>query len=72
MMRNWKFPARPSRWRRNMRLRIPITHFDFYRLSGPEEARELGIEEAAEAGICLVEWPERAAGLLPQRASGWF
>ena len=48
------------------RLRIPVTHFDFYRLNGPEEARELGIDEAAAAGICLIEWPERAEALLTQ------
>jgi tRNA threonylcarbamoyladenosine biosynthesis protein TsaE len=34
-------------------------HFDLYRLSGPAEIAELGWEEARDAGIVLVEWPER-------------
>lgn len=46
--------------------RLTISHFDFYRLSGAEEARELGLEEAAEQGAVIVEWPERAAALLPE------
>jgi N-acetylmuramate 1-kinase len=45
--------------------RIPISHVDFYRLNDPDEVRELGLEEAFAAGICLVEWPERAGDLLP-------
>jgi N-acetylmuramate 1-kinase len=44
--------------------RVPISHFDFYRLGGPEETRELGLEEAIAAGICIIEWPERAGILL--------
>jgi N-acetylmuramate 1-kinase len=46
--------------------RIPVSHFDFYRLNDPEELRELGLDEAVEAGICLIEWPERAGNLLPE------
>jgi N-acetylmuramate 1-kinase len=46
--------------------RMTIAHFDFYRLSGAEEARELGFEEAAQEGAVVVEWPERAPGLLPE------
>jgi tRNA threonylcarbamoyl adenosine modification protein YjeE len=45
--------------------RLSVSHFDFYRLSGAEEARELGFEEAMEEGAAIVEWPERAAALLP-------
>ena len=45
--------------------RTPVSHFDFYRLNHPDEARELGLEEAIAAGICLIEWPERAGSLLP-------
>jgi len=41
-------------------LRIPVHHFDLYRLSGPEELEELGFTEALSEGIVLVEWPERA------------
>ena len=42
-------------------LRIPVHHFDLYRLSGPEELEELGLSEALSEGIVLVEWPERAS-----------
>lgn len=45
--------------------RLTVAHFDFYRLSDAEEARELGFEEALEAGAVIVEWPERALSLLP-------
>jgi tRNA threonylcarbamoyl adenosine modification protein YjeE len=46
--------------------RVPISHFDFYRLSGADEAVELGFEEAAGDGAVIVEWPERAPQLLPE------
>ncbi|MBB4237185.1 tRNA (adenosine(37)-N6)-threonylcarbamoyltransferase complex ATPase subunit type 1 TsaE [Rhizobium esperanzae] len=46
-------------------LRIPISHFDLYRLGDPAELTELGFDEALENGICLVEWPEMAEGELP-------
>src|SRR5690606_23297068 len=46
-------------------LRIPISHFDLYRLGDPSELDELGFDEALDAGICLVEWPEMAGGLRP-------
>lgn len=45
----------------------PIWHFDGYRLRDPDEAWELGIEEAFSEGISLVEWPERFGSLLPAR-----
>ncbi|MCW4115132.1 tRNA (adenosine(37)-N6)-threonylcarbamoyltransferase complex ATPase subunit type 1 TsaE [Aurantimonas sp. MSK8Z-1] len=38
----------------------PVAHFDLYRLSEPSELDELGFEEAAQASVVLVEWPERA------------
>jgi len=44
-----------------------IWHFDAYRLCDPEEAWELGIEDAFQDGISLVEWPERFGALLPAR-----
>jgi tRNA threonylcarbamoyladenosine biosynthesis protein TsaE len=44
-----------------------IWHFDLYRLQSPEEAWELGIEEAFSTGIALIEWPERLGPLLPER-----
>src|SRR6516165_4884165 len=44
-----------------------IWHFDLYRLRAPDEAWELGIEDAFASGISLVEWPERMGPLLPER-----
>ena len=44
-----------------------IWHFDLYRLRSPEEAWELGIEDAFGDGISLIEWPERLGPLLPSR-----
>lgn len=46
--------------------RLPLHHIDLYRLSGPDEALGLGIEEYFECGgITAIEWAERAEGLLP-------
>jgi tRNA threonylcarbamoyladenosine biosynthesis protein TsaE len=47
--------------------RGPLYHFDLYRLEAPEQAVELGIDDAFAEGISLVEWPERLGGLLPRR-----
>ncbi len=46
---------------------VPIWHFDAYRLRDPDEAWELGIEDAFRDGISLIEWPERLGTLLPAR-----
>jgi len=45
--------------------RMPVAHFDLYRLGAPEELDELGLDLALAHGIALVEWPERAGELLP-------
>jgi tRNA threonylcarbamoyladenosine biosynthesis protein TsaE len=42
----------------------PVWHFDLYRLKQPEEAVELGYEDAL-GDICVIEWPERLGRLLP-------
>ena len=42
-----------------------IYHFDLFRLTHPDEAVELGIEDAFVEGITLIEWPDRLAGRLP-------
>ena len=42
-----------------------IAHFDLYRLSDPDEAYEIGLDEALEDGAALIEWPERLGGRLP-------
>lgn len=46
-------------------LRIPVAHFDLYRIADAAEIDELGFDEALSDGICLVEWPEKGAGALP-------
>ncbi len=46
-------------------LRIPVAHFDLYRLADGSELEELGFDEALQSGICLVEWPEMAADEMP-------
>ena len=46
--------------------RLNLYHFDFYRFREPKEWRDAGFNEYFNgASVCLVEWPERAAGLLP-------
>jgi tRNA threonylcarbamoyladenosine biosynthesis protein TsaE len=43
-----------------------IYHMDWYRLKDEEEAIGAGVEDALYSGyLCLVEWPEKAPGLLP-------
>lgn len=45
-----------------------VVHIDLYRIEQPSELDELGMEEYfTEECICLIEWPERAAGRLPPR-----
>jgi hypothetical protein len=41
-----------------------IWHLDLYRLKSSDELYELGLDEALEKAICLIEWPEIAAGFL--------
>ena len=45
--------------------RLPVAHFDLYRLGTPDELDEIGFDEAAADGAVLVEWPERAGDRLP-------
>ncbi|MEP6874393.1 MAG: tRNA (adenosine(37)-N6)-threonylcarbamoyltransferase complex ATPase subunit type 1 TsaE [Burkholderiales bacterium] len=46
---------------------VAIWHFDFYRFDDPQEWEDAGFRDVfAEAGLKLVEWPEKAEGLLPQ------
>jgi tRNA threonylcarbamoyladenosine biosynthesis protein TsaE len=45
---------------------LSVCHFDFFRLQRPEEAYELGIEEAFATAVSLIEWPERVEPLLPE------
>ena len=46
--------------------RLDFYHFDFYRFQDPREWIEAGFRDVFNGrNVSLVEWPERAAGLLP-------
>lgn len=45
-----------------------IWHADLYRLSDTQEIEELGLREAFETAICLIEWPDRLGELTPDHA----
>ncbi len=45
-----------------------IWHCDLYRLSAVEEVEELGLTEALDSSICLIEWPEKLGPLRPDTA----
>ncbi|HZW15688.1 MAG TPA: tRNA (adenosine(37)-N6)-threonylcarbamoyltransferase complex ATPase subunit type 1 TsaE [Brevundimonas sp.] len=52
----------------------PVAHFDLYRLTRPDEAAEIGLDEALDEGCAVIEWPERlgddpAVWLGPDRVS---
>ena len=44
----------------------PLWHLDLYRIEGPEEAMELGLEDAFIDAACLIEWPDRLKNFLPK------
>lgn len=45
--------------------RLAVAHFDLYRLSDPDEAYEIGLDEALEEGCAVIEWPQRLGDRLP-------
>ena len=46
--------------------RLPVYHFDAYRLSGPREFAELGVDEYFHGdGVCVVEWADKVEPTLP-------
>ncbi len=47
-----------------------IWHADLYRLTSTQEIEELGLLQAFDEAICLVEWPDRLDDLAPSQALG--
>ena len=45
---------------------ITLYHADLYRLDDPAQVWELGLDEISRDGVLVVEWPERAPGVLPE------
>lgn len=49
--------------------RFPVHHFDFYRLSDPEELLEIGFDEYLRGdAVCLIEWSDLFPDVLPSNA----
>jgi len=47
--------------------KFPVWHFDFFRFNDPREWEDAGFRDIfAAPGLKLAEWPEKAAGLLPE------
>ena len=49
--------------------KLPIYHFDMYRLKSTAEAIESGLDEVLKQsdGVCFVEWPQKVASILPEK-----
>jgi tRNA threonylcarbamoyladenosine biosynthesis protein TsaE len=49
--------------------RLPVYHFDFYRLDSPDAVVRLGFDEYVGGdGVCVIEWADRFPQLLPRGA----
>jgi tRNA threonylcarbamoyladenosine biosynthesis protein TsaE len=47
--------------------RLPLYHFDMYRISGEEDARNLGIEDYFYGnGVSIIEWADKIPGMVPK------
>lgn len=49
-------------------VRLPLVHADFYRLSSPREAGELGLEDYRRDAVLVAEWPENIGGFAHEPA----
>ena len=43
----------------------PLWHLDLYRIESPEDAMQLGLDDAFIDAVCLIEWPDRLKNFLP-------
>lgn len=49
--------------------RLPLYHFDVYRIEEPEEMEEVGLDEYLFGeGVCLIEWADRIEDMIPDTA----
>ena len=48
--------------------RVPVAHFDLYRLDDPETVLDLGFDEYLDACVCLVEWGDKFPEIMPSDA----
>ena len=44
----------------------PLWHLDLYRIKTPEDAMQLGLDDAFVDAVCLIEWPDRLKNFLPK------
>ena len=52
--------------------RLPVFHFDFYRMEKADEVTGIGWDEYLDAGgVCVVEWADRFPALLPEGTHWW-
>ena len=47
--------------------RLPVYHFDFYRLETPAAVLQLGFDDYRD-GVCVIEWADRFPQLIPKNA----
>jgi tRNA threonylcarbamoyladenosine biosynthesis protein TsaE len=52
--------------------RLPLYHFDFFRLEDEDEALKIGLDEYLDGdGVCVIEWADKFKSLLPAHTQ-WF
>jgi tRNA threonylcarbamoyladenosine biosynthesis protein TsaE len=49
-------------------VRLPVVHADFYRLTDPAEAAEIGLDDYRQGAVLIAEWPEQAGGFAHEPA----